>query len=266
MKMLIAAHSVILNWSLRLAGNSERGGWSRERIRGAWLEQKVIIPTRRILKWPRQTATMTLDEVTMGKGHRGHELSSTPVKQAVSLHLGLAQPQTLVPGQIGTQSPEPASTGQSFYVQVCKWLSLWSTHICCCPTSPLHWAVLWLCVCKWRIETILYRMSYSAVLFTVRSRSVFQDVGSANSMVICMFPRYILNWLSNLKPLSRTGKSCNGTCGRKSICFIVKIWCAETICINGRLSLWLVRSASHALVPLAGPGGAAPVPMRHAVH
>lgn len=84
---------------------------------------------------------------------------------------------------------------------------------------------------------VLYRMSYAAVLFTVRSSSVCQDVGSANSMVICMFPRYILDWLSNLKPLGRTGKSCNGTCGRKSIGFIVKIWCAETICINGRLSL-----------------------------
>lgn len=102
---------------------------------------EVIIPTRRILKWPRQTATMTLDELTMGKGHRGRDLSSTPVKQAVSLHLGLAQPQTLVPGQIGTQSPEPASTGQSFYVQVCKWPSLWSARIRCCPASPLHWAV-----------------------------------------------------------------------------------------------------------------------------
>lgn len=83
------------------------------------------------------------------------------------------------------------------------------------------------CVCKLRIETLLYRMSYSAVLFTVRSSSVCQDVGSANSMVICMFPRYILDWLSNLKPLSRTGKSCNGTCGRKSICFIVKKFGAQ---------------------------------------
>lgn len=244
MKMLIAAHSVILNWSLRLAGNSEWGGLEQGENQGSMTGAEVIIPTRRILKRPRQTATMTLDEVTMGKGHRGHDLSSTPVKQAVSLHLGLAQPQTLVPGQIGTHSPEPASTGQSFYVQVCKWPSLWSTHICCCPTSPLHWAVLWGCVCKLRIEMVLYRMSYAAVLFTVRSSSVCQDVGSANSMVICMFPRYILDWLSNLKPLGRTGKSCNGTCGRKSIGFIVKIWCAETICINGRLSLWLVCSLS----------------------
>lgn len=55
---------------------------------------EVIIPTRRILNWPRQTATMTLDEVTMGKGHQGRDLSSTSVKQAVSLHLGLDQPQT----------------------------------------------------------------------------------------------------------------------------------------------------------------------------
>lgn len=112
----------------------------------------------------------------------------------------------------------------------------------------------------------LYRMSHSAVLFTVRSSSVFQDVGSANSMVICMFPRYILDWLSNLKPLNRTGKACNGTCGRKSICFIVKILCAETICINWRLFLWLVHTVLHALWPLAGPGGAAPVLVRHAVH
>lgn len=112
----------------------------------------------------------------------------------------------------------------------------------------------------------LYRMSHSAVLFTVRSTSVFQDVGSANSTVICMFPRYILDWLSNLKPLTRTGKAYNGTCGRKSICFIVKILCAETICINCRVSLWLVRSVLHALVPLAGPGAAAPVLMTHAVH
>lgn len=102
--------------------------------------------------------------------------------------------------------------------------------------------------------------------FTVRSSSVFQDVGSANSMVICMFPRYILDWLSNLKPLTRTGKACSGTCGRKSICFIVKILCAETICINCRFSVWLGHSVLHALVPLAGPGGAAPVLMRHAVH
>lgn len=112
----------------------------------------------------------------------------------------------------------------------------------------------------------LYRMSHSAVLFAICSSSVFEDVGSANSMVICMFPRYILDWLSNLKPLSRTGKACNGTCGRKSICFIVKNLCAETICINCRLSLWLVHTVLHALVPLAGPGGAAPVLMRHAVH
>lgn len=41
---------------------------------------EVIIPTRTILNRPRQTATMTLDEVTMGKGlqgHQGRDLSST---------------------------------------------------------------------------------------------------------------------------------------------------------------------------------------------
>lgn len=90
----------------------------------------------------------------------------------------------------------------------------------------------------------LYRMSYSAVLFTVRSSSVCQHVGSANSMVICMFPWYILDWLSNLKPLTRVGKSCNGTCEVKSIFFIGKIGCAETICINCRSALWLMLSAS----------------------
>lgn len=120
--------------------------------------------------------------------------------------------------------------------------------------------------CQLCSQMFLYRMSLSAVLFTVRSSSVFQDVGSANSMVICMFPRYILDWLSNLKPLTRTGKACSGTCGRKSICFIVKILCAESICINCRFSVWLGHSVLHALVPLAGPGGAAPVLMRHAVH
>lgn len=116
-------------------------------------------------------------------------------------------------------------------------------------------------------QMFLYRMSYSAVLFTVRSSSVCQDVGSTNSMVICMFPWYILGWLSNLKPLTRTGKSCNGTCGMKSICFIVKTWCTETICINCRPTPWLIHSlVSHALVvPLAGPGGAAPVLIRNAV-
>lgn len=94
-------------------------------------------------------------------------------------------------------------------------------------------------------QMFLYRMSYSAVLFTVRSSSVCQDVGSANSMVICMFPWYILDWLSNLKPLTRTGKSCNGTSWMKSICFIVKTWCAETICINCRPTLRLIHSLSH---------------------
>lgn len=99
-------------------------------------------------------------------------------------------------------------------------------------------------VCKLCSHMFLYRMSHSAAPFTVRSSSVFQDVGSANSMVICMFPRYILDWISNLKPLTRTGKACSGTCGRKSICFIVKILCAETICINCSLSLWLVHTLS----------------------
>lgn len=65
-------------------------GVSLEATAGA----EVIIPTRRILNGPRQTATMALDEVTMGKGRQGRDLSSTPVKQAVSLHLGLDQPQT----------------------------------------------------------------------------------------------------------------------------------------------------------------------------
>lgn len=66
---------------------------------------EVIIPTRRILNRPRQTATMTLDEVTIGRGHQGRDMSSTSAEQAVSLHLGLDQPHTLVSGHFRTQSP-----------------------------------------------------------------------------------------------------------------------------------------------------------------
>lgn len=112
-------------------------------------------------------------------------------------------------------------------------------------------------------------MSSPAALFTIRSSSVCQNAASANSMVICMFPWYILDWLSNLKLLTRTGKSCNGTWRMKSICFIVKTWCAaKTICINCQAcSVAHSLSDSHALAePLGGPGGAAPVLMRNAVH
>lgn len=45
------------------------------------------------------------DEVTMGQGHRGRDLSSAPDKQPVWPNLGLGQPQTLVPGQFGMHAP-----------------------------------------------------------------------------------------------------------------------------------------------------------------
>lgn len=66
---------------------------------------EVIIPSRGILNWPRQTATTTPDEVTMGQGQRGHDLSSAPDKRPVWTNLGLGQPQTLVPGQFGMHAP-----------------------------------------------------------------------------------------------------------------------------------------------------------------
>lgn len=114
-----------------------------------------------------------------------------------------------------------------------------------------------------------YRMSSSAALFTIRSSSVCQNAASTNSTVICMFPWYILDWLSNLKLLTRTGKSCNGNWRMKNISFIVKTWCAtKTICINCQAcSVAHSLSNSHALVvPLGGPGGAAPVLLGSTVH
>lgn len=96
----------------------------------------------------------------------------------------------------------------------------------------------------WVNQMFLYRTSYSAVLCTVRSSSVCQDPGLANSTAICMFPWYILGWLSNLELLTRTGKSCNGTRRMKSICFVVKTWCAaNAICINCK-ALSVTRSLS----------------------
>ena len=76
-------------------GGGARGGGGVE----------VIIPSRGILNWPRQTATTTPDEVTMGQGQRGHDLSSAPDKRPVWTNLGLGQPQTLVPGQFGMHAP-----------------------------------------------------------------------------------------------------------------------------------------------------------------
>lgn len=48
----------------------------------------VIIPSRGIFNWPRQTATTTLDEVTIEEGHQGHDLSSAPDKQPVWTNWG----------------------------------------------------------------------------------------------------------------------------------------------------------------------------------
>lgn len=42
-----------------------------------------------ILNWPRQTAATTPDEVTMKRGHQGHDLSSPPDKRPVWTNLGL---------------------------------------------------------------------------------------------------------------------------------------------------------------------------------
>lgn len=42
-----------------------------------------------ILNWPRQTAATTPDEVTMKRGHQGHDLSSAPDKRPVWTNLGL---------------------------------------------------------------------------------------------------------------------------------------------------------------------------------
>lgn len=66
------------------------GGLDQGENQGSMTGAEVIIPTRRILKRPRQTATMTLDEVTMGKGHRGRDLSSTPVKLGCLAPLGIS--------------------------------------------------------------------------------------------------------------------------------------------------------------------------------
>lgn len=92
----------------------------------------------------------------------------------------------------------------------------------------------------------LYRMFYSAVLLPYAPVQFVRDVGSANSLVICMFPWYILDWLSNLEPLTRTGKLCNGTDKMKSICFCTNLvpWCplltAGLFC--GSSLWWLTRT------------------------
>lgn len=70
----------------------------------------VIIPSRGIFNWPRQTATTTLDEVTIEEGHRGHDLSSAPDKRPVWTNWGgLGQTQTLVPDQFGMRTLPAAS-------------------------------------------------------------------------------------------------------------------------------------------------------------
>lgn len=50
---------------------------------------QVIILSGGILNWPRQTATVTPDEVTMRQGHQGHDLSSAPDKRPVWTKLGI---------------------------------------------------------------------------------------------------------------------------------------------------------------------------------
>lgn len=177
-----------------------------------------------------------------GAGSQGPDPSSASDKQPVWTNLGLGQTQTLALGQFGM--PPPCSI--AFSRRFLKRCGLLSTHLSLPHLTSSLVSIVSMCVStNCANQMFLYRMSYSAVLFNIRSSSVCQDVGSANSMVICMFPWYILDWLSNLKPLTRTGKSCNGTCRTKSICFIVKIECTETLCINCRPTLWLIHSLSH---------------------
>lgn len=156
-------------------------------------------PGRGILNWPRQTATATPDEVTMGQGHWGHNLSSAPDKWPVwpSLELECCRHWSQVSLRCRHHLQWGVSAGVSKRASFFQRTSV---------VAPLYIFIrkCFMSACestKWVNQMFLYRMSYSAVLFTVRSSWVCQDIGSPNSMVICMFPWYILDWLSNLKPL-----------------------------------------------------------------
>lgn len=74
-----------LHLLLCVRGRKKREGgffWGGGRV-------QVITPRGGILNWPRQTAATTPDEVTMKRGHQGHDLSSAPDKRPVWTNLGL---------------------------------------------------------------------------------------------------------------------------------------------------------------------------------
>ena len=156
----------------------------------------------------------------MEQGHRGHDLSPAPDKRPVWTNLGLGQGQTLVPDQLGTHTPSCIT--YAFRQISKKAQSLPSTHLYLPHFTSSLGSFVSICVCPQTVQIRCSCTECPILLSTVRSSSVCQDVGSANSTVICMFPWYIVNWLSNQNPLTRTGKSCNGTCRMKSICFTVK--------------------------------------------
>lgn len=132
-----------------------------------------------------------------GAGSLGHDLSSASDKQPVWPKLGYSQVQTLVPGPV---------------IRCGVDIALPSSYIHHWPTSHLYLAILWECVSTNRCKSsVLVQNVLFCCAFTLRSSSVCQDVGSANSMVIYMFLWYTLNWLSNLNPLTQTGMSCNVT-------------------------------------------------------
>lgn len=159
------------------------------------------MPSRGIFNWPRQTASKTPDEVTIEAGHWGHDLSSAPDMMHVWTNLGIRPTPDTGPRSVcnarlpaasvrlldwgfqkGAGSPEHTSVVALLHIFIRQFESI------CVSTSCAN-------------QMFLHRMSYSVALFTVRSSSVCQVVGSANSAVICMSPWYIFEWLSDLKPV-----------------------------------------------------------------